>query len=179
MTWVVCATGPSLKREVVDSLKGRCSVVVVSDAFRLAPWADALASTDAGWWHHNADALEFAGKKFGAMPSFREVRGVEILPAETHTNSGLLGVMTAVHLGAKQVLLLGFDLHSPGQHFFGRHKEPLKSTTAQRMEVFRRQFAGYKPRGVEIINCTPGSALDCYPRGNLADCLAEPALQHG
>lgn len=179
MTWVVCATGPSLKREVVDSLKGRCQVVAVSDSYRWAPWADALASTDAGWWLANPEALDFEGKKFGAMPDFRAIEGVQRLPAGPHTNSGLLGIMTAVHLGAKRVLLLGFDLHSPGDHFFGRHKAPLKSTTPERMQIFRNQFAGYKPRGVKIINCTLDSALTCFPRGNLADCLAEPALLDG
>lgn len=171
--WCVLATGPGMSQAVADQVQGRCKVVAVSDAWRVAPWAAALASTDAAWWLANHEALEFDGPKFGAMPSFRAVPGVEIMPVDTGTNSGLLGLMVAVKLGAKRVLLCGFNMSHPGEHFFGRHQLPLKSTTAARQEVFKRQFANYRPRGVEIINCTPNSALDAYPRGDLEDCLAE------
>lgn len=161
---------------IAQEIRESCKVVAVSDAFRLAPWAEALASTDAAWWKANPGALHFSGRKFGVIMDFQGVTGVESMPVDTGTNSGLLGVMVAVKLGAKRVLLLGLDLHSPGEHFFGRHKLPLKSTSQQQMEVFKRQFARYRPRGVEIINCTPGSALECYPMATLEDCLAEPAL---
>jgi hypothetical protein len=74
-----------------------------------------------------------------------------------------------VKLGAKVVCLLGFDLHSPGQHFFGEHPKPLRPTTPERMAIFRRQFERYHPKGVKIVNCTQGSALDCYATGNIRD----------
>lgn len=112
------------------------------------------------------------------MVDYQNVEGVEKLAGESATNSGLLGVKVAVLMGATTVLLCGFDLHSPGEHFFGRHGGSLRSTTAQRMEAFKRQFERYQPRGVEIINCTPGSALRVYPTASLNACLAEPAL-HG
>lgn len=175
MTWAVLATGPSLTVEQVDAVK-HLNVVAVSDAYRLAPWAKAIASTDAAWWKANPDALKFEGWKFGAFPSFRPVPGVERFNADTHTNSGLLGLMVAVSLGAKRILLLGFDMKAPGKHFFGEHKPPLKSTKPARMEAFKKQFANYRPRGVEIVNCTPGSALKAYPSRNLEDCLAGLAV---
>lgn len=178
MTWAILATGPSMSQAVADSVRG-CKVVAVSDAYRLAPWADVLCSTDAGWWLANAEALQFRGQKYGAMPDFRRISGVERFPADSSINSGLLGVRVAVHLGARRVLLCGFDMNRPGEHFFGTHPAPLKSTTADRQEVFKRQFAGFHPRGVEIINCTPGSALTCYPRRELEDCLAESAVLAG
>lgn len=77
--------------------------------------------------------------------------------------------MAAVELGAARVLLLGFDMR--GAHYFGPHRAPLKNTDAARFEKFKRQFAAYRPPGVEIINCTPGSALSCYPLGQLEDYL--------
>lgn len=152
-------------------MRGKCRVVAVSDSYKLTPWADAVASTDAAWWKAHPEALAMPCPKFGAMPDFRAIDGVERLLVDTSTNSGLLGVMVAVRLGAKRVLLCGFDLHSPGEHFFGRHPAPLKSTSADRMEVFKRQFAAYRPRGVEILNCTPGSALTCYPFADLHESL--------
>lgn len=173
MIFAVLATGPSMSQAVADSVQGRCKVVAVSDAYRLAPWADALVSSDAAWWNQHPEALNFAGKKYGAMPDFKPVEGVERLKIGSGTNSGLLGLHVAVMLGATTILLAGFDLG--GSHFFGPHPAPLKNTTPERFEVFKKQFAHFKPRSVRIVNCTPNSGLTCYPMGDLDACLAEPA----
>lgn len=171
MIVTVFAPGPSLTAETVESVRGRCQVVAVSDVYRLAPWADVLVSTDADWWKHHKEAQRFQGKRFGAMLAWENVSGVKRFKASREINSGLLGVMVAVSMGASKVLLCGFDLHSPGDHFFGRHPKELKSTTAERMEVFKAQFARYSPKDVAIVNCTPGSALTCYRSGNLLEEL--------
>lgn len=170
-TWAVLATGPSMSQAVADSLRGRCEVVAVSDSYKLAPWADALVSSDRAWWDAHPEALEFEGSKFGCMPEFQALPEVARFAAQSGTNSGLLGLMVAASLGATKVLLCGMDMHSPGGHFFGNHPANLKSTTAQRMEVFKKQFARYQPKGVDIVNCTPGSALMAYRVGNLEEEL--------
>jgi hypothetical protein len=172
MIAVVMATGPSLSKTIVDAVKGKCLAIAVSDAYQLAPWADVLVSADAAWWKAHPEAMEFKGKKLGLLHDFHGVKYVEKITAASGTNSGLLGIMAAVEMGAKKVLLVGFDMHSPGDHFFGKHPAPLKSTPPARMEVFKRQFANYRPRGIEIINCTPGSALECYPKACIENCLA-------
>jgi hypothetical protein len=179
VTWVVLATGQSLSQSIADRVRC-CNVVAVSDAYRLAPWADALASTDGKWWKaHLDEALKFKGLKFTAAPSFVKLdESIERLAVDCSTNSGLLGLMVAVKLGAKRVLLCGVDMHSPGKHFFGEHKAPLRSSKQRHLDLHKRQFANYLPKGVEIINCTPGSALEAYPKRPLEDCLAESAL-HG
>jgi hypothetical protein len=174
--WAVLATGPSMSQEVANSVKGRCKVVAVSDSYRLAPWADAMASSDAAWWKANPAAKEFAGRKFSAA----QIDGVEKVdfegPITSGSNSGLLAAHVAWKLGATKILLCGFDLH--GAHFFGLHPVPLKNTKPGRFEVFQEQFRRFKPRGVKVLNCTPGSALRVYPTASLDACLAEPAL-HG
>lgn len=165
MKFAVLATGPSLSSADVELIRGKLAVVAVSDAYRLAPWADALVSADAAWWKAHPNARDFAGLKFGAIHDFNNVPYVEPLHGAFGLNSGLLGLIAAVRLGAKEVYMLGFDMHSPTQHFFGEHPKPLRSTTPDRMERFKRQFAAYKPKGVKIINCTKGSALECYEMG--------------
>lgn len=163
-TWVILATGPSMSRTVADSVRDRCAgVVAVSDAYRLAPWADALAATDEAWWRAHPDAFQFEGLKFTGAPAWRPVPGVTRLPASTSgTNSGLLGCQVAHALGAERILLCGFDMR--GDHFFGRHASPLTNTSPERFVALRNQFSSWAPRGVEIINCTPGSALRAYPQ---------------
>lgn len=168
-TWAVLATGPSMNAAVAARAQAVMPVVAVSDAYRLAAAAQAVVSTDSAWWAAHPQALEHIGRKFCAAPSFQPIPGVERLPVASHTNSGLLGLMVAIKLGAKRVLLLGFDMH--GDHYFGRHSEPLKNTTEMRFAQFKRQFAAYRPLGVEIINCTPDSELSCYPRGKLESYL--------
>lgn len=172
-TWAILATGPSMSQAVADSVRGRCKVAAVSDCYKLAPWADMLVSTDAAWWRAHPEALNFAGEKFSMAPDWKPVEGV--MRAETNfgtgTNSGLLACDIAVRKGAKRLLLCGFDMG--GSHFFGPHPVGLKNTTPERFESFKRQFGYFRPRGVEILNVTPGSALNCYKRGSLEDCLAE------
>lgn len=176
MIFAVLATGPSMNEAVAEAVRGKAKVIAVSDAFRMAPWAEAMVSTDAAWWRASPDAIGFKGRKF----SIASVDGVEKIDCEgaiaNGSNSGMLGCHVAVKLGATRILLCGFDMR--GSHYFGPHKAPLKNTRPRRFDVFQDQFARFKPRGVQILNCTPGSALRAYPMADLHESLAEPAL-HG
>jgi len=167
-TFAVLATGPSMSQDLADKVRGRCHVIAVSDAFRLAPWADALVSQDRAWWKRYPEALEFSGRKF----STNEVAGVErILQGivKNGTNSGLLGMEVAKLMGAARILLLGFDLR--GTHYFGPHPSGLKNTTPERFKVMLRQFAKWPRNGVEVLNCTGVSDLKCFPMARLEDVL--------
>lgn len=163
------ATGPSMCSMLAARIVLAMPHVAISDAYALAPYAAAVASSDRAWWDAHPAALEHPGRKFCAAPTFQHIVGVERLPVPSHTNSGLLGVMAAVKLGATRVLLLGFDMH--GTHYFGPHRAPLKNSDGARFDKFKQQFAAYRPAGIEIINCTPGSTLACYPFGQLEDYL--------
>lgn len=140
--------------------------IVVNDAFRLAPDADALCANDAKWWDDegNTDAILFKGRKF----STRSIPGVERVMGfagiGTDSNSALLGLHVGIHvMGWTRALLYGVDLS--GTHYFGPHKR-LKNTTPTRFEVFKEQFARYArtlPKGAEVLNASPNSALQCFP----------------
>jgi hypothetical protein len=176
--FAVLATGPSLAPEQVARVR-HLRVVAVSNAYTLAPWAEALVAQDRAWWRAHPDALEFAGRKFSCMPLSAEVEEVPKCGLiRSGTNSGLLGIEVARRLGAAKVLLLGFDLH--GSHFFGRHVgEKLKNTEddkrpgggyARMQRQFHEWAQGHK--GLQVINCTPGSALRAFPMRSLDACLA-------
>jgi len=153
-----------MSQALADSLKGRRRIAV-NDAFRLAPDADALAANDQAWWRVHEDARKFAGRKFSTNPLTRS--RVERIAAvngtiSTTSNSALLAVHVAITVfGATRVELYGVDLR--GTHYFGPHVG-LANTKPERFEIFRTQFARYgTPEGVEIVNCTKGSGLLCYP----------------
>lgn len=164
--FAILCTGPSLTQRQVDAVRG-LRVIAVSDAYRLAPWAEALVSADKAWWLHHRP--EFQGRRFSSLP-FSGMETEQVPGAAMGSNSGLLALRVAVLLGARQVLLLGLDLG--GTHFFGKHQAPLKNTKPERFEEFKRQFADYRPKGVDIVNCTPGSALTCYRMAELDAVLA-------
>lgn len=83
------------------------------------------------------------------------------------SNSGFQGINLAILLGATRIGLVGFDMRKiqDKAHYFDR---PVLSTG--NYEAFVGEFesaAKRMPPGVEIINCTPGSALNCWENRGL------------
>lgn len=96
-------------------------------------------------------------------------------------NSGYQALHLAVHLGATRIVLLGYDM-KPGPngeaHWFGEHTDEIGQTVVTGPNTIRawaRNFetlvAPLAARGVAVVNATPGSAITCFPKAALADCL--------
>lgn len=83
----------------------------------------------------------------------------------THRNSGGAAINVAYHLGAKRILLLGYDMKTQGdkRHWFGAH--PGNMEVASCYESFRKCIGTIVPSqyGLEIWNLTRDTALDCFP----------------
>lgn len=153
------APGPSMSPDLAASLRGR-RVGVVGNCFELAPWAEFVAANDLSWWAAYPAAMKFAGRRF----SSHKIVGVEQLQSSRHNwNSGVLALAVAAWMGATVVRLHGFDMH--GSHYFGPYENGLRNTPRDRREVHKQQYAqwGRQNRSVSVINCTPGSALTCFP----------------
>lgn len=172
-------------------------MIAVNDAYRLLPGAAVLYACDAAWWHHHKGAPDFQGERWSSHGSPSPTRhndktevaeryGVRLVwgrdqagfstdPEAIHygSNSGFQAVNLALLMGARRVVLVGFDMH--GAHFFGAHPKPLRNTTSYGgfIRAFERA-ADRLPEGVQILNATPGSALRCFPMVSLDDVLAEP-----
>lgn len=157
-----------MSQAVADAVQ-HLRVIAVNGSYTLAPWAEALAANDGAWWRANPEAMNFAGRKF----STSKIWGLErILPCGmigSNTCSGVLGLELAKTLGAKRILLLGADFH--GSHFFGDYAGKLNNTTEARRLVHAKQFARWKEFNdkVEVLNCTPGSRLTCFPMADLKE----------
>jgi hypothetical protein len=167
----ILATGPSMSQAVADRARVLGSVLAVNDAFELAPWAYGLVANDMAWWRQRPHALAFAGRKFSAS----NVPGVERVPNQDTlicrgSNSGVVAMFVARMLGAKRILLFGFDFH--GTHYFGDYKPPLRNSTTSRFPVFGVQFQRMadllQGAGIEVFNCTPGSKLKVFPMMEVA-----------
>lgn len=126
-TVVVFGSGPSLTRDLADSLQGH-KAIAVNYSHRLAPWADVLLILDANpaLW---ADTYGFRGVQLCGVPSddidafhvggmYEHVRMSQTEVIEIR-NSGLAAIRLAAGLGAKKIILAGFDPDRAG-HFAGR-----------------------------------------------------------
>lgn len=159
-----------MSQAVADGVRGH-RVGVVNNCFELAPWADFLAATDVQWWLKNPAARKFAGRKFSPN---RIGDGVEVIKTKlvaSFCNSGVVGLEAAKRLGATRILMLGFDMGLG--HYFGQYTNGLGNTTAERRVVHHAQFASWAKanRDIEVLNCTPGSALQAFPMVRIEDVL--------
>lgn len=132
-----------------------------------------------------------AGDRVGLSPAERTVAdlllhadvrvGPEMVWDGPHIACGGNGAFQAVNLfarysGVRRFVLLGVDCHSPGNHWHGRHTHRRAKHTNElgikgwirSWENAARDLPG---RGVEVINCSPGSALTCFPILDMRDVL--------
>lgn len=103
-------------------------------------------------------------------------------------SSGYQLVGMAYRAGADRIVLLGYDMKfapdydgktkrigSGPRHFFGEYERELQHWPSVRVqagvhvELLDLYRSVAKQGLVEIVNCTPGSALDCFPRMDISD----------
>lgn len=191
---VVClATGPSLTQADVDFCYGRARVIAINDAYKLAPWADALYACDSRWWHwHKKGVATFAGQKYSIDPQAKRVcpdltilrntgeRGLELSPTGLRTgkNSGYQAMNLAVHLGAARIVMLGYDMRPDGKknHFFGEHPHPVPPPYRSFIDKFSSIVEPLAAHGIEVVNCSRRTALECFPRRPLEEVLGASTL---
>lgn len=169
--------------------KSGYSVMVVNNSWQLAPWADVLYAGDLEWWQrYGKDARSFQGEKWTRchiaarrynINHIHRLRGFGLCRIPGHVNSGgnsgYQAVNLCYHLGAKKIILLGFDMHRQnGGHWHGEH-EGMLSAPNKHIIKWRQNFealaADLKSQGCNVINATPGTALTCFPRMTLEDAL--------
>lgn len=192
------ATGPSLTPEDVNAVRGHGTVIAVNDAHLLAPWADVLYSSDRYWWKYHACVPTFAGLRatieFSPGRYAKELaelspemyflrntghQGVEADPTGIRTcgqNSGGAAVNVALHLGARRIVLLGYDCGVPGgkRHFFGDHPPRIQqhvSLFPTWRAAFEQMRAPFDALGVEVVNCSRSTAINAFRCAPLAEVL--------
>jgi hypothetical protein len=168
---VVVASGPSAAATDFGFVRGRAQVLAVSLSWRLVPWADALFSSDQFWWVANNGCPDFAGRKFTSSPYAAKRYGLDVVWT-TGNNSGLRAIHLAKVLGARRVLLIGFDMHArDGLHWHEPHPKGLFNPSKAGMRLWCDEVHAAAKRLSGVINCTPGSALQCFPTMSLEEAF--------
>jgi len=186
----VIGGGASLRGFEPECLRGQ-KIIVVNSACRLIPWADVLFYTDTHWFMQQMKIVkEFQGmrvtvdrrtkgefptmvKRINAIwrPNFR----VEFpYTVRQGRSSGHTAIALAIAMGAKVVVLLGFDLCLiDGKSHF--HNDYRVANPQLYERDFAPAFAGWNKDaqevGVSILNATPGSALKEFQMVALSDVL--------
>lgn len=186
---VVCfAGGPSLTKDDVEYCRTRVDgAVAINNAYQLAPWATVLYAADAHWWGWHKGAPSFQGLKFTLsrcpfqVPGLQLLRktgddGLELKPdgLRTGRNGGYQAINLAVHLGAARILLLGYDMQKGPNgetHWHGNHPRHTESPYAIFLRKFDTLVKPLQQIGVDVVNCTPRTALKVFRRAALREVL--------
>ena len=193
-TAFIVAGGSSVLGQDLSLLRGH-RVIVVNSSYEAAPFADILFFGDLSWWetHRRREALvAFAGRI--VTVSLRAV-GRRLLRLRRQVpppglscdpccvvseRTSLQGAINlAVHLGVKRIVLLGADMRRADNgrsHHHSPHPRPNKPgnrTWDIQMAQLRLAVEPLRELGIEVINTSPISRIDWWPRAELAACLGQ------
>lgn len=190
-TFVLIGGGPSLRREDVDFVRGKACVIAINDAYRLAPWAEILYAADRSWIDAHDGVPSFMGVKYSIDSKDPTTRrdwivlrntglvGLELDPSGLRAglNSGYQAINLAVHLGARRIVLLGYDLCPNGfrEHWFEDPPDRRLSPYAEMRETFASLAEPLAALKISVVNCSRLTALAVFPRASLAEVLRERA----
>lgn len=198
----VVGGGPSLRNLDPEKLRDRRVIAVNNAGLDLVPWADVLIWSDPRWFRWNEDRLHLHG---GPIKIARNAVNIEhgrfrirnmrrdtgpslSLRPDTLAgyDTGAGAVNLAFLMGARDIVLLGFDMSDPPPdrwregNYHGDHQ--IAPPPMQRTENFvpshERMALALDEHGVKVRNATPGSALRAYEMVDLDDVLAPQVLTH-
>lgn len=189
---VIVGTGPSLTKVQLDQVKhlkkfGCNNAIFDCDL-------DVHLACNIEWWDHYCKATEkhrcdkwtwdkATAEKYGL--NYIEGRWGDGLSTDPnyihyHHGSGPQILNLAYHYGVKTFLLIGWDMcYREKRHYFGEYPEQLrhfpKTGPNGELTGLIKEMETIKPieYNINVINCTPDSAMTCFPLRSLSECLNE------
>jgi len=203
-TCFIIGGGPSLKGFKWQLLKGQ-RVIGCNDAYQLGSWVDVMHYGDEGWfdnWYKKKIGREslrkFPGLKTCSCVSHLHIPDVKVFRRLNHgiegiesrwelawnQSTGAQAINLAILLGARRIILLGFDMKPEGEdnnwHSNSIHKAN-PDVNARHLRYIKtflmpgllklKEHPLYKDLEVLNVKTDPESPLDCFPETNLKDEL--------
>ena len=171
--------GPSLKGFDWDKLKGK-KVIAINRAFQVLPEAQYIYFSDLKFWNGYREellkhsAIKVTGDKrikHDKVVSYRftGLKGIDIKPGclRTGNNSGYAAINLAIHLGAKFIMLLGYDMdYTDGTHWHEGY--PTRSGKIKKMlPWFDSMKHDLEYLGVQVFNCNKESKIETFSKVNI------------
>jgi hypothetical protein len=172
-------------------------VIGINVAYMLGDWVDVVFFGDHSFFLKNEHKLaEFPGLKVCCDPhaarepwikyvarDVNHVKGISPDPRKVswNHNSGAASISLAVHMGAKRIMLLGFDMKlgdNKAQHWHDVYHRMESRNPRKAMEMpFDMHLMGFKQididakkLGVEILNLSPDSSITQFRKVALEEC---------
>jgi hypothetical protein len=190
-TVVIVASGPSLSQEQLDvATESGARVLGIKDNYRLLPDMDLLYNCDQWWWDEYIDDVRasvdcpMVTQDRMSAANYRDLlwvegikeKGLSADPTAIHTgcNSGYQAINLAVHLGVKRIILLGYDMQPAGgcDHWFGAHPHGRRPPFWMMIPCFDTIVEPLRRLGIEVVNCSPNSALGAFPKARIEEVLS-------
>lgn len=171
-------------------------VIGVNAAFMLGDWIEMVIFGDKKFFNrYHKELADFPGLKISCNSKFddKRIRWVRNLKKEKkmtgiadrsdsvcwNKNTGAAAISVAANAGAKQIILLGFDMNTDsktGAQWW--HTVYTKGNLARNKLPFSRHLRSFpdiakdaKRRGIEILNASPNSAIEVFKKVNVKDVL--------
>lgn len=190
---IVCVgSGPSLVP--ADILRAACAgavILAINSAYLACPSVlpDVLYAPDAQWWGWHPAALDLPCLKFAFQQEAAIYPQLTILGRTGYDgldtdprylrsggHSGYAAINLAVHLGAKRIVLLGYD-HRPaadGAHHFagGDHPDGSHVPYDVHLAVYDTLVAPLAALNIMIVNASRVTTITAFPCATLAEVLS-------
>jgi hypothetical protein len=188
---VLCATGPSLTNDVVETLrefKDKVIIFGINDSYKIIDFLDEHYACDTRWWNMWGEDFK---QKYPTLSAWTQsdisakaynvqhIPGVHKStistdPALIHfgQNSGFQALNIAYLMGGSRFILCGYNMGAieGKSHFFGDHPPALNKKSPY--DVFIRSYREIQPEiKAMVTNCTPSSALQMFMRADLRETL--------
>jgi hypothetical protein len=165
-------------------------ILAVKDTYKLVPTADVIYGCDEHWWPYHIEQIRkttraelwtqcaVAQKRFALNRMAGEsLPGLGRKMLHFGGNSGYQAINLAFLFGATRIILSGFDMKKEGAqvHFFGSHpyhkknQGPNENLMARWINNFWGLAEDLNQEGVEVLNATRSTALQCFSKVNLED----------
>ena len=189
-TIYIIGGGPSLKNFNFQQLQGRRTIainkaVIYHDSADVLYWTDGRFYT---WFKNEVDS--YKGLKFSLKPGSQYTHDIQILrkgkpyglEEDPQTlahgfNSGYAAINLAYHLGAKRIILLGFDMTNDGDETHFHDGYPTRAAgnkiyTDKFLPGFKQLNSEIKSKGIHILNASPYSKLNIFPKITIEQALS-------
>jgi len=182
--------GPTLLQNDLSLIHNE-KVIGVNNAGLLGSWVDVLWFGDMKWWQwHRHSLKDYHGFLLCCNPKMKKWPRIKTLSRgkpqgidersdfiSWNRSSGASAINLAYHFGAKNIVLLGFDMKMATvngvekKNFHDDHKEKHHNPFARHLKCFPIIARDAERLGVRIINATLGSVIKDFPITTLEDAM--------
>ena len=168
------------------------NIVGANSAFKLGDWVDITFFGDSRWFGWNQDALlHYSGTIVTCQKTFDNPHNIEVKKLMKDQRNGLTtkndsicwnrssggaAINLATLLGAKRIILLGFDMQLVNETANFHNEYPVRRKRPKGpYDIFLKPMIAIKKdadrQGIEILNATSNSKLNTFPRIKFKDII--------